>query len=163
MALVDSSLLLILPHMRVISKTIYLTERESSPLLIPPFKAHFVKDRCKAQGKSPIEMETHTKAQLSIHSSMGMELIVIQMASRQSQNSSQISGSFIEGHLKSGKKIYPDGKIYKGELKGELEHGKGLLITKAGERYAGLWDHGLLVEEATDLAQYDFDKDPELS
>lgn len=26
----------------------------------------------------------------------------------------QISGSFIEGHLKSGKKIYPDGKIYKG-------------------------------------------------
>ena len=56
------------------------------------------------------------------------------------------------GHFEDGicnrhaKKIYPDGKIYIGEFKDDVENGKGLLID-GGSKIKGVWHDAQLVHE----------------
>jgi len=45
-----------------------------------------------------------------------------------------------------GRKVYPDGQIYFGELQADLEHGKGVL-KEGNQRLIGLWHEGVCVEE----------------
>ena len=45
------------------------------------------------------------------------------------KNGSKLIGYFIDGTVnKHGKKVYPDGRIYIGEFKDDIENGKGVLI-----------------------------------
>jgi len=58
-----------------------------------------------------------------------------------------LSGSFSDNTCSLvGRKVYPDGQIYLGELQADLEHGKGVLM-QAGRRLIGLWQEGRCVEE----------------
>lgn len=66
-----------------------------------------------------------------------------------------LAGLFEENFCNSvGRKVYPDGQVYTGELQMDLEHGKGVLVEAAttgapGEshRLIGLWREGKCVEE----------------
>lgn len=59
----------------------------------------------------------------------------------------QLIGLFENGVCnKHGKKIYPNGKVYIGEFKEDVENGKGILID--GEiKLKGIWRNAVLVEE----------------
>jgi len=58
-----------------------------------------------------------------------------------------LSGFFADNTCsKVGRKVYPDGQLYLGELQADLEHGKGVLM-EAGRRLIGLWREGRCVEE----------------
>jgi len=58
-----------------------------------------------------------------------------------------LSGFFADNICsRVGRKVYPDGQIYFGELQSDQEHGKGVL-SEAGRRLIGLWREGRCVEE----------------
>merc|ERR1712151_1088166 len=58
-----------------------------------------------------------------------------------------LSGCFREGRCNEvGCKAYPGGQVYYGELKADLEHGKGVLM-QGDTRLIGLWREGQLVQE----------------
>merc|ERR1712185_815826 len=70
-----------------------------------------------------------------------------------------LSGFFADNICsKVGRKVYPDGQMYLGELQADLEHGKGVMIEAPkwseqdrcylkGRRLIGLWREGRCVEE----------------
>lgn len=47
-----------------------------------------------------------------------------------------------DGKLKSGKCLYPDGKIYEGEWLDGKPHGQGIKAWPDGRKYDGLWSLG---------------------
>merc|ERR1740117_2127808 len=49
-----------------------------------------------------------------------------------------------------GRKVYPDGREYTGELRYDLEHGKGIVSEAQKKRFVGIWNHGNVVEELFD-------------
>jgi len=58
-----------------------------------------------------------------------------------------LSGLFEDNHCsRVGRKVYPEGQVYFGELRMDLEHGKGVLI-EGDQRLVGLWRGGRCVEE----------------
>jgi len=58
-----------------------------------------------------------------------------------------VSGLFQQNHCNTvGRKVYPGGLEYYGELRMDLEHGKGVLI-QGNRRLIGLWQEGKFVEE----------------
>ncbi|CAK0899578.1 unnamed protein product [Prorocentrum cordatum] len=58
-----------------------------------------------------------------------------------------LSGMFEDGYCNSvGRKAYADGRVYQGELREDLEHGRGVLLA-GGARVAGIWRAGECVEE----------------
>lgn len=58
----------------------------------------------------------------------------------------KLTGHFTDGVCnKHGKKVYPDGTVYLGEFKNDVEHGKGILTPKVGgQQIKGLWCDGKL-------------------
>lgn len=58
----------------------------------------------------------------------------------------KLSGLFEDNFCnRVGRKIYRDGRIYTGELRHDLEHGKGLLI-EGGKSFVGFWEQGKVVK-----------------
>lgn len=49
-----------------------------------------------------------------------------------------------------GCKVYGDGRVYTGELRYDLEHGKGIVTEPQKKRFVGIWEHGRIVEELFD-------------
>jgi hypothetical protein len=48
--------------------------------------------------------------------------------------------------VRHAKKYYPDGRVYIGEFKDDVEHGRGMLMD--GEnKVKGIWHNAFLVEE----------------
>jgi len=52
---------------------------------------------------------------------------------------------------KVGKKTYPNGLVYVGELSEDEEHGRGVLSDQNGTRIVGVWSRGRLVEELVEM------------
>merc|ERR1711870_8222 len=50
-----------------------------------------------------------------------------------------------------GKKTYPNGRAYVGELHEDEEHGRGVLSDQHGTRVVGMWNRGKLVEELVEM------------
>jgi hypothetical protein len=58
-----------------------------------------------------------------------------------------LSGLFEKNYCnRVGKKTYPGGQVYVGELKLDLEHGKGVYLD-GKQRLLGLWENGKITEE----------------
>jgi len=61
-----------------------------------------------------------------------------------------LDGTKLIGHFEDGvcnkhaKKIYPDGSIYIGEFKNDVENGKGILLCK-DRKIKGIWKDSQLV------------------
>jgi len=49
-----------------------------------------------------------------------------------------------------GRKVYTDGREYTGELRYDLEHGKGIVTEPQKKRFVGIWEDGRVVEELFD-------------
>jgi len=49
-----------------------------------------------------------------------------------------------------GRKVYTDGREYTGELRYDLEHGKGVVTEPQKKRLVGIWQDGKVVEELFD-------------
>jgi len=52
---------------------------------------------------------------------------------------------------KVGKKMYPNGQVYVGELAEDQEHGRGVLSDQNGARIVAVWNHGRLSEELVEM------------
>merc|ERR1719401_2836790 len=52
---------------------------------------------------------------------------------------------------KVGKKVYPGGHVYVGELCEDQEHGRGVLSDQYGTRIVGVWQYGQLTEELVEI------------
>merc|ERR1719162_2493356 len=50
-----------------------------------------------------------------------------------------------------GKKTYPAGQVYVGELQDDQENGRGVLSDQHGTRIVGVWESGALVEEIVEV------------
>ena len=62
-------------------------------------------------------------------------------------NNTTLSGIFENNFCQRvGKKIYPSGQMYVGELRMDLEHGKGV-FTDGKQRIIGTWENGAITEE----------------
>lgn len=62
-----------------------------------------------------------------------------------------LTGLFEDGYCnRLGRKIYPDGREYTGELRYDLEHGKGIQTEPQRKRFVGFWKDGNVVEELFD-------------
>jgi len=63
-----------------------------------------------------------------------------------------MDGTKMIGHFEDGicnrhaKKIYPDGRVYVGEFRDDVENGKGILID-GDTRIKGVWKDAILVDE----------------
>ena len=61
-------------------------------------------------------------------------------------------GTKMIGHFDDGicnrhaKKLYPDGRVYIGEFRNDVENGKGILID-GNKRIKGMWKDAVLVDE----------------
>eukprot|EP00427_Karlodinium_veneficum_P055101 CAMPEP_0169419160 /NCGR_PEP_ID=MMETSP1017-20121227/64809_1 /TAXON_ID=342587 /ORGANISM="Karlodinium micrum, Strain CCMP2283" /LENGTH=74 /DNA_ID=CAMNT_0009527759 /DNA_START=219 /DNA_END=440 /DNA_ORIENTATION=+ len=49
-----------------------------------------------------------------------------------------------------GRKVYTDGRVYTGELRYDLEHGKGIQTEPQRKRFVGIWQDGVTIEELFD-------------
>lgn len=49
-----------------------------------------------------------------------------------------------------GRKVYTDGREYTGEIRYDLEHGKGIVTEPQKKRIVGIWEDGKVVEELFD-------------
>jgi len=60
----------------------------------------------------------------------------------------QLGGLFEDGFCnRVGRKVYPDGMVYTGELRYDLEHGKGILSEPWGKKLVARWEDGKAVKE----------------
>lgn len=56
-----------------------------------------------------------------------------------------------------GRKVYPDGREYTGELRYDLEHGKGIVTEPQKKRFVAIWTNGKVVEELFDSCAPEMD------
>lgn len=69
-----------------------------------------------------------------------------------------LEGLFEDGYCnRVGRKVYPDGHIYTGEIRYDLEHGKGLVSRPGGLSFVALCRHGQVVKELLDSCAPEFD------
>lgn len=57
-----------------------------------------------------------------------------------------------------GRKIYPDGRVYTGELRYDLEHGKGVQV-EGGDQLVALWADGKVVQQLVESCAPELDLD----
>lgn len=70
----------------------------------------------------------------------------------------QLEGLFEDGYCnRVGRKVYPDGSVYTGELRYDLEHGKGVMSEPGGRNYVAIWRDGEAVKELLDSCAPEFD------
>merc|ERR1711974_390374 len=63
-----------------------------------------------------------------------------------------LTGVFERGFCnRVGKKTYPSGETYVGELFEDQEHGSGVMSDRNGTRIVGTWNRGVLVEELVEM------------
>jgi len=59
-----------------------------------------------------------------------------------------LEGLFEDGYCnRVGRKVYVDGRVYTGELRYDLEHGKGVMSEPGGRNFVALWHEGKPVKE----------------
>jgi len=74
------------------------------------------------------------------------------------QDGAQLEGLFEDGYCnRVGRKVYPDGSMYTGELRFDLEHGKGILSEPGGRSYVAIWVDGKMVKELLGSCAPEFD------
>jgi hypothetical protein len=116
-------------------------QRDGDPLV---YVGEFCQGNMEGQGHVTFVMKggQHDQYKGEFRNSMFNGLGTFSWASGHS-----LSGFFEDNTCsKVGRKIYPDGQMYFGELEADLEHGKGVLM-EAGRRLIGLWKEGQIVEE----------------
>jgi len=73
----------------------------------------------------------------------------------------QLEGLFEDSYCnRVGRKVYPDGRVYTGELRYDLEHGKGVMREPGGRSYVALWKDGEVVKELVMSCAPEFDLVP---
>jgi hypothetical protein len=66
------------------------------------------------------------------------------------------NGSFASGQKSGyGELSHPNGNIFKGYWKLDVESGPGTLFLKSGEQLTGLWKNGCLISEIDELPSND--------
>merc|ERR1712072_818059 len=73
---------------------------------------------------------------------------------------SSLTGLFEDNYCnRVGRKCYPDGAEYTGELRFDLEHGKGIVTEhgKGQKRFVAIWDNGKVIEELFDVCAPEVD------
>jgi len=69
-----------------------------------------------------------------------------------------LTGLFEDNYCnRVGRKLYPDGRIYTGELRFDLEHGKGVQIGCVSSKFIGRWQNGEIVESLIGSAEPELD------
>lgn len=59
-----------------------------------------------------------------------------------------LEGLFEDGYCnRVGRKVYPDGRVYSGELRFDLENGKGVVSEPGGRNFVAIWQGGRPVKE----------------
>lgn len=70
----------------------------------------------------------------------------------------QLEGLFEDGYCnRVGRKVYPDGRVYTGELRYDLEHGKGVMSLPGAKCFVALWRNGEVVKELLDSCAPEYD------
>lgn len=70
----------------------------------------------------------------------------------------QLQGLFEDNYCnRVGRKTYPDQRTYTGELRYDLEHGKGVMREPGGREFVGLWRDGEVLKELIMSGAPEFD------
>lgn len=70
----------------------------------------------------------------------------------------QLEGLFEDSYCnRVGRKVYPDQRIYTGELRYDLEHGKGVMREPGGREFVALWRDGEVLKELVMTVAPEFD------